>query len=252
MPFFLGDLLAATPTWTGEERALYTMLLAYQWTAGPLPKDAARLCRMVQYDRVRFDEIWSTVRSKFRDDGHGSLINARLEEHREKSRQLSEKNSHSGRKGAEVRWRSDGERHTDANGEQIANATKAPMAKPRRTPQKRHPKNDGVRNGNPSHPIPSHPNPSPPSESETSVGSAVVESTAPPTRGGGDGEVIRETDEIARRRAEAAAIVEREMAKGNGKHPPPGPAPVAESKPAPVVKARTRAVGSLMPPFGGG
>jgi uncharacterized protein YdaU (DUF1376 family) len=103
MPLFFGDLLAATPTWDGEERAVYVLLLAYQWTAGPLPNDVKRLAKMCQYDAKRFAALWQTVGPKFSLCGDG-LLNERLEQHREKSAKLSEKNSNSGRRGAQGKW----------------------------------------------------------------------------------------------------------------------------------------------------
>ncbi len=140
MPLFFGDLLAATPTWDGEERALYVLLLAYQWTAGPLPDDVKRLAKMCQYDAKRFSVLWQTVGAKFIKHPEG-LVNERLERHREKSVKLSEKNAASGKKGAEAKWRKHGERHKSASGE---------------TDGERQQSANGVTHGNPSHPIPSH------------------------------------------------------------------------------------------------
>jgi uncharacterized protein YdaU (DUF1376 family) len=140
MPLFFGDLLAATPTWDGEERAVYVLLLAYQWTAGPLPNDVKRLAKMCQYDAKRFAALWQTVGPKFSLCGDG-LLNERLEQHREKSVKLSEKNASSGKKGAAARWHKDGERHNERHGE---------------TGGERHGSATGVTHGNPSHPIPSN------------------------------------------------------------------------------------------------
>ena len=65
LPLFFGDFLASTAAWEGEERALYLLLLAYQWTSGPLPADPKRLARMCQYEPRAFAKLWPTVAPKF-------------------------------------------------------------------------------------------------------------------------------------------------------------------------------------------
>jgi len=128
MPLFFGDLLAATSEWEGEEVSLYLTLLGHQWALGDLPADPTKLCRIVRWDRKLFDRCWKQVSVKFQQRGD-RLTNERLELHRAKSKDLSEKNSSSGKKGAEARWRNHGERHRNAtSGAQIANAIKAPVA----------------------------------------------------------------------------------------------------------------------------
>lgn len=130
LPLFFGDLLASTGQWLGEERALYILLLAYQWTGGPLPIDVSRICRMVQYDRQGFDVLWKTVGKKFVEQDEG-LINLRLEEHRAKSQQLSAARSEIGKRGGQARAK--------AKGQAIASGL--------------------LEQNSTIHPIPSHPNP---------------------------------------------------------------------------------------------
>ena len=84
------------------------LLLAYQWTSGPIPKDPIRLGRMAGYGDAGFRKLWKTVGRKFVDadaqaDGAAALINTRLEEHRERSKQLSQKRADIGRKGGEAK-----------------------------------------------------------------------------------------------------------------------------------------------------
>lgn len=98
MPLFLGDLLASTATWEGEERALYVLLLAYQWSAGPLPADAQRIAKMCQYDPENFFRLWSVVGPKFVEQDSG-LINLRLEDHRRRASDLAKKRAKAGAKG---------------------------------------------------------------------------------------------------------------------------------------------------------
>ena len=107
LPLFFGDLLAATALWSGEERALYVLLLAYQWTAGPLPREPLKLARMAQYDPAKFRALWKTVGQKFSTSGSG-LVNQRLEQHRAKSQQVSEANRDRAKAAAAHRWASRG------------------------------------------------------------------------------------------------------------------------------------------------
>lgn len=117
LPLFFGDLLAATPTWEGEARALYVLLLAYQWTAGPLPTDPKKIAKMCQYDTKTFVRLWSTVGKKFVET-EGGLVNQRLEEHRVKAKEIAGKRASAGAKGAAKRW----QEPKQIDGKQIANA----------------------------------------------------------------------------------------------------------------------------------
>lgn len=115
MPLFFGDFLAATAEWSGEERALYLLLLSYQWSMGSLPTDTKRLAKLVDYERRAFEEHWPQVSKKFveRDD---RLYNLRLETHRERSIEIGNKRSNAGKTGAAKRWQTDSNSHADANG----------------------------------------------------------------------------------------------------------------------------------------
>jgi uncharacterized protein YdaU (DUF1376 family) len=124
MPLFFGDFLASTPTWDGEERALYLLLLAYQWSAGPLPDDVRRLARMAGYEYEKFECLWlNVVRSKFDATSEG-LVNPRLEDHRQKALAISKKRAELGKAGAARRWKADGNSHSNshdfANGKSMA------------------------------------------------------------------------------------------------------------------------------------
>lgn len=119
MPLFFGDFLASTSLWAGEEQALYLLLLAHQWSSGPLPTDIADLALAVRYDVKRFTKLWGKVGQKFQPIPAG-LVNPRLEEHRAKTLDISAKNAIAGRSGAAARWRKDGERHQSANSEPLA------------------------------------------------------------------------------------------------------------------------------------
>lgn len=103
LPFFVGDFFGATLLWGGEERALYMLMLAYQWSGGGdgLPADLNRLSRVLGYPHDRFLELWPTLKKKFRVKGD-VLFNERLEIHREKTVALSEKRSSAGSEGGKA------------------------------------------------------------------------------------------------------------------------------------------------------
>lgn len=164
LPMFVGDFMAATAEWEGEEQALYALLLMHQWAIGDLPIEITKLARLCRWDIRAFERYWPVVSSKF-TECCGRLVNIRLEEHREKSHALSEKNSAAGKKGAESRWHKDGERHQ----ERMASATGVNG--------ECHQSANGITHSNPSHPIPSHPIP------EVLSGSSQDSSVCSPSKG---------------------------------------------------------------------
>jgi uncharacterized protein YdaU (DUF1376 family) len=104
MPFFVGDFLASTATWTGEEQALYLLLLAIQWSSGPLPPFIDKLAHMVRYPPKRFDTFWrARVAAKFEVTKSG-LVNRRLEKHREKAQAIARINHLRAVKAAQAKY----------------------------------------------------------------------------------------------------------------------------------------------------
>lgn len=101
LPVFFGDFLSSTIYWRGEEKALYLLLLGYQWSSGPLPSDPIQLAQVACYEAKQFIKLWEVVGKKFVETGSG-LVNRRLEEHREKSHQVSSKRAAIGSKGGEA------------------------------------------------------------------------------------------------------------------------------------------------------
>lgn len=122
LPLFFGDFLASTAEWSGEERALYLLCLSYQWSMGSLPADHKRLAKLVDFERRSFDASWEQVSKKF-VERDGRLYNLRLEQHREKAKEVSKKRAVAGATGAAKRWQQDGNSHEGVNGNEIANAT---------------------------------------------------------------------------------------------------------------------------------
>ena len=98
MPFFVNDYIGATRHMTLAERGAYTDLLFLEWNIGPLPADPARLAAMIGCTSKQFSTVWPTVQQKFSDSPDG-LVNERLELHRAKSIEISEKRAAIGRVG---------------------------------------------------------------------------------------------------------------------------------------------------------
>jgi uncharacterized protein YdaU (DUF1376 family) len=136
LPLFFGDFLASTAEWEGEERALYLLLLGYQWSLGSLPTEPRRLCKLAAWDWALFERCWLTVGAKFREKD-GRLTNERLEKHRVRGREISEKRANAGAIGGSV---------TQANAKQMLDASKAIAS---------------TLLSHPSHPIPFHSDPEP-------------------------------------------------------------------------------------------
>jgi uncharacterized protein YdaU (DUF1376 family) len=65
LPLYFGDFLASTAEWSGEEQALYLLLLGHQWSLGSLPNDPEKVRRMARWEKRAFSAAWETVRAKF-------------------------------------------------------------------------------------------------------------------------------------------------------------------------------------------
>ena len=102
LPLFFGDFLAATAEWSGEERALYLLLLGHSWSLGSIPVDPEKVCRLSGWDRKLFMKCWLTVAAKFKEQD-GRLINARLEEHRAHAQEVGKRRAEAGSKGGSKR-----------------------------------------------------------------------------------------------------------------------------------------------------
>lgn len=103
LPLFCGDFLASTAEWPGEARSLYVTALMYQWVnpLRSLPADPDALRSLIGWSEAVFDRWWPRVAPKFEVRGD-RLVNARLEQHRERTHELSKRRSEAGRKGAAV------------------------------------------------------------------------------------------------------------------------------------------------------
>jgi uncharacterized protein YdaU (DUF1376 family) len=120
MPLFFGDFLASTVFWKGDEKALYLLLLGYQWAGGPLPADLSVLAATVAYDKKNFLQLWKRVGQKFERTTQG-LVNSRLESVRQRSAEISAARSAVGSKGGRASGQSRG-KQTASNDEPIASS----------------------------------------------------------------------------------------------------------------------------------
>jgi uncharacterized protein YdaU (DUF1376 family) len=98
MPLFFGDFLASTAEWSGEEQALYLLLLGHQWSIGSLPAEPDLCRRLVRFERRLFSRCWRVVSRKFVEKD-GRLVNETLERHRARSLEIQEKRALAGSKG---------------------------------------------------------------------------------------------------------------------------------------------------------
>lgn len=111
LPLFGRDFLTATSGWTAEERGHYITLIIVQWEQGSLPNDTGRL----ELVSPGVGKVWAIVGEKFPVWPDGLRRNHRLEEHRQRSLELRESRSESGKSGNQKRW---SDRKTIANGSQ--------------------------------------------------------------------------------------------------------------------------------------
>lgn len=119
MPMFVDDFFGGTMRWKGEAQALYGLLLMHQWASGPLPKDPTEIADAVRYDEKQFRKLWETVQRKFRLTSEG-WVNVRLEEHREKSRQLAATRAEIGKRGGKASAQAKAQAKAQANEQQAS------------------------------------------------------------------------------------------------------------------------------------
>lgn len=125
LPWFIGDFMASTQSWSGEERGLYLLALGLQWTEKALPNDAKSVRKALNYDRTTFAKLWPRVSTKF-ELFEGVLINRRLEEHRSKAIEIQRRNAERATRAAHSRWDATSNAPSKANGMLRASNADAP------------------------------------------------------------------------------------------------------------------------------
>jgi uncharacterized protein YdaU (DUF1376 family) len=85
----------------------YIILLCHQWNEGSVPANLDLLARICRTTADEFEPIWPQVAVKFSPAAHACdrLLNRKLEIVRDEKMRFSEKQSRSGEKGAEKRWK---------------------------------------------------------------------------------------------------------------------------------------------------
>lgn len=89
---------------TGEQRALYLMLLVIQWAGGPLPEDINEIAQLVGYNEKTFKRLWPRIAPKFKKFDDSGLMNLTLEEIRADSAKKHKVNSDRAAAAAAARW----------------------------------------------------------------------------------------------------------------------------------------------------
>lgn len=111
--YYAADFDEDTASWDVNEVGIYQRLLNYEWINGwdqeGLPNDRKRLARIARCSYKKFLKGWTIIEKKFSQNGKGFLVNRRMEEGREKLLKYIESQRESGKRGAEKRWKQDGD-----------------------------------------------------------------------------------------------------------------------------------------------
>jgi uncharacterized protein YdaU (DUF1376 family) len=91
MPWFPGDFMRSTRGWSVTAKGVYRELLDAQWDMGDLPSEPAELASLIGATPTEWRAGWVKCESKFPICEHGARRNARLEAHRAKSVDLTER-----------------------------------------------------------------------------------------------------------------------------------------------------------------
>ncbi len=101
MPWYPGDFMRSTRGWSVTAKGVYRELLDAQWDMNILPTNPEHLRQLIGASEQEWAESWPLCEDKF-PERYGKRANVRLEEHRLKSKQLSNVRSTAGRKGGQA------------------------------------------------------------------------------------------------------------------------------------------------------
>lgn len=103
-PFYAQDFTnsRAVRCMTPEAVGIYTLMLAHEWDAGPLPADAPGIARILGVDEMTIHRVWPMVSPCFARSGDG-LVNDRLEEVRCEQIAKAERLSRAGKTAAALK-----------------------------------------------------------------------------------------------------------------------------------------------------
>ena len=120
-PFWVDDFLSDENVlvMTNEEVGIYVKLLCHQWKAGSIPSDFLPMAKLCGTNADALAAHWQQIGKCFGgvSGNSGRLTNPRLEREREKQQNKRKARSEAGLRGADARWKPDG------------NAIDLPMAK---------------------------------------------------------------------------------------------------------------------------
>lgn len=91
MPWFPGDFMRSTRGWSVTAKGVYRELLDAQWDMGGLPPEPTELAETIRASASEWKAGWSKCSLKFPICEDGLRRNARLETHRSKSADLTER-----------------------------------------------------------------------------------------------------------------------------------------------------------------
>lgn len=91
--FYANDFMDATRFWEANAVGLYIRCLCIQWTQGAIPADLKMLARGINCELAELQEVWLQVGQKFELCEDGNLRNSRLEEVRDRQKEISDKRS---------------------------------------------------------------------------------------------------------------------------------------------------------------
>lgn len=105
-PFYPGDYLLGTLSFTLAEDGAYLRCLMHQWSSGEgVPgDDVPTLARILRVPPAEARKIWESIGYKFERGEDGLYRNARLEKQRDEKRQFHESAAKRGKQGASKRW----------------------------------------------------------------------------------------------------------------------------------------------------
>lgn len=87
-----------------EQEGAYVRLLCHSWLHGSIPSDLGSLARICRIPPAKMAKLWPGILPCWVDTERGRLLNARLEQERQKQEAFRSKQSEKGKKGAATRW----------------------------------------------------------------------------------------------------------------------------------------------------
>jgi uncharacterized protein YdaU (DUF1376 family) len=103
-----------------QEVGCYIKLLCFCWKQGSIPNDIDKIGKLCGENSSVMAQLWESIKPCFKENGHGRLVNPRLEKEREKQKAFRKERSESGKKGAAKRWK-DKDLDSSATTEPMAN-----------------------------------------------------------------------------------------------------------------------------------